>query len=72
MELPDGPYTITSQGNYNTVQTKIDLENGKEYFIWQDVKGVARSVACILYIETAETAKSKIAKCRLIKTNFKL
>ncbi|WP_413294802.1 DUF2846 domain-containing protein [Bdellovibrio sp. HCB185ZH] len=66
MTLPKGKHTIMSEAE-NKSTLDIEVENGKNYFVWQEVKmgmWIARNK---LQIVDEATGKSGMRECKLIQ-----
>lgn len=67
-DLPAGKHVFTSQGNKSTLN--LTTENGKIYYIWQEVKMGAMSGGSELQVVDQNVGQKGVKQCVLIKSNF--
>ena len=66
--LPAGKHAFTSQGNKSTLN--LTTENGKIYYIWQEVKMGVMSGGSELQVVDQSVGQKGVKQCALIKANF--
>ncbi|HEY8939241.1 MAG TPA: DUF2846 domain-containing protein [Cellvibrio sp.] len=67
-DLPAGKHVFTSQGKKSTLN--LTTENGKIYYIWQEVKMGAMSGGSELQVVDQNVGQKGVKQCVLIKSNF--
>lgn len=67
-DLPAGKHIISSQGDKSTLE--VDVETGKIYYVWQQVKMGMVSGGSELQLMDAKEAQEAIAKCKLIASEL--
>ncbi len=66
--LPAGKHTLTSQGDKSVLD--INTENGKIYYVWQEVKMGVMSGGSKLQLVDTDKGQKGVKQCTLIKTNL--
>lgn len=66
--LPAGKHTLTSQDKKSVLD--VTTENGKIYYVWQEVKMGVMSGGSELQLVDADKGQKGVKQCTLIKSNF--
>lgn len=66
--LPAGKHTLTSQDKKSALD--VTTENGKIYYVWQEVKMGVMSGGSELQLVDADKGQKGVKQCTLIKSNF--
>lgn len=65
-DLPAGKHTFTSQGTNSTLD--LTTENGKIYYVWQEVKMGVMSGGSKLQVVDEATGQKGVKECSLIES----
>lgn len=67
-ELPAGKHTFTSQGDKSMLD--VTTQNGKTYYIWQEVKMGAFTGGSMLQLVDEEKGRKGVLECTLINSKL--
>ncbi|SEM39438.1 Protein of unknown function [Luteibacter sp. UNCMF331Sha3.1] len=67
LALTPGHHTIASLSEKDAA-LPIDVEAGKTYYVWQEVKMGVMSARSALHLVTADVGKAGVRKCDLLQT----
>ncbi len=67
-DLPAGKHTLTSQGKES--QLDLNVENGKIYYVWQEVKMGVMSGGSKLQLVSDEQGQKGVKECSLIDASL--
>lgn len=67
LALPPGHHTIASLSEKNS-ELALDVEAGKTYYVWQEVKMGLMSARSALHLVSADVGQTGVRKCDLLQT----
>ncbi len=68
LDLTEGKHTLTSQGSESTLD--LNTENGKIYYVWQEVKMGVMSGGSKLQLVDAAKGQKGVKECSLIDASL--
>jgi Protein of unknown function (DUF2846) len=67
LQVPAGSHTIISKTE-NDSTLKLDVQAGRNYFVWQEVKMGMMQARSLLQVVDEATGKAGVAECKLAQT----